>query len=76
MINPVTVMRMLGERKAFLDNHPEFFAFILKSFGEEMEPGTVIELQITKPGEKTISSRVNVMDTDMRLLDGVREVLR
>ena len=29
MVNPVTVMKMLNERKKFMANHPHFFDFFV-----------------------------------------------
>ena len=36
MIHIGTVMRVLGERKTFIGNHPDFLSFILQVFGGEL----------------------------------------
>ena len=51
MINPITVMKMLNERHQFIQNHPEFYPFLKENFGNGIEPGTVIEVRVTRPGE-------------------------
>lgn len=51
MINPITVMKMLNERHQFIQNHPEFYPFLKENFGNGIEPGTVIEVSVTRPGE-------------------------
>ena len=37
MVNPVTVMKMLNERKKFMANHPHFFDFFVNSFGKGVQ---------------------------------------
>lgn len=49
MINPVTVMKLLNERKAFLEDNPELYPFIKKWFGNKLERGTVIEIKVVQP---------------------------
>ncbi len=51
MINPITVMKMLNERHQFIQNHPEFYPFLKENFGNGIEPGTVIEVSVKRPGE-------------------------
>lgn len=51
MINPITVMKMLNERHQFIQNHPEFYPFLKENFGNGIEPGTVIEVRVKRPGE-------------------------
>lgn len=43
MVNPVTVMKMLNERKKFMANHPHFFDFFVNSFGKGVDEDTEIE---------------------------------
>ncbi len=50
MIHVGTVMKVLGERKTFIGNHPDFLGFVLQVFGGELEEGTVLEVRITRPG--------------------------
>ena len=53
MINPVTVMKVLSERKAFLENHPELFKFLKESFGGEVKRGTKINVEVTETNGET-----------------------
>ena len=48
MIHIGTVMKVLGERKTFIKNHPDFLEFILRVFGGELEEGTVLEMRVIR----------------------------
>ncbi len=52
MIHIGTVMRVLGERKTFIKNHPDFLEFILRVFGGELEEGTVLEMRVIRPKQE------------------------
>lgn len=75
MISPITVMRMLGERKVFISNHPEFFDFIVNTFGGTITKDTVIEVRVTKPGEETESTHAIICESDLKLMKALREVI-
>lgn len=77
MINPVTVMKVVNERKAFLDNHPEFFRFLLEQFGSEgVSEGTVIEMKVTRPGQQEVKAEAELVGSDMKLFSGLKEMIR
>lgn len=76
MMNPVTVMKMLGERKTFIANHPEFFGFVIRVFAAELPPGTVVELRVTEPEKDAQNATFCVAETDRELLEKIREMLR
>lgn len=76
MINPVTVMKVVNERKALYENHPDFFFFLLEQFGKEgVREGTVIEVKVTRPGEATAFSEVMIIEKDMKLFSGLKEMI-
>ena len=37
MVNPVTAMKVLNERKKFMKKHPDFFAYFVGVFGSGVE---------------------------------------
>lgn len=47
-----TVMKVLGERKTFIKNHPDFLGFVLQVFGGELGEGTVLEVRVTRPKQE------------------------
>lgn len=75
MISPVSVMKMLGERKTFIANHPEFFGFVVNTFGKKIDAGTVIELKVTRPGEEAAVSTVEVQESELKLFEALKDVM-
>ena len=75
MINPMTVMKMLNERKRFISNHPHFFNFFVSSFGKGIHEDTEIELSIKRPGEEKTSSRIKIKKSDLKLFEELQELI-
>lgn len=76
MINPVTVMKVVNERKALYENHPDFFFFLLDQFGKEgVTEGTTIEVKVTRPGKEAAFSEACIVENDMKLFNGLKEMI-
>lgn len=75
MINPVTVMKMLNERKKFMSNHPHFFDFFVNAFGKGVDEDTEIELSIKRPGEDRASSKIKIKKSDLKLFKELQELI-
>lgn len=43
-------------------------------FESGIEEGTVIEITVTKPGETPVRANIKVMDSDLELLRGLKEM--
>ena len=75
MVNPVTVMKMLNERKKFMSNHPHFFDFFVNAFGKGVGKDTEIELGIKRPGEESTSSKITIKESDLKLFQELQELI-
>lgn len=75
MINPSSVMKVLGERKTFINNHPEFLGFLLDNFGEETPEGSVITLQIQKPGKEEKKTSISIQNSDGEIMKALGELI-
>ena len=76
MINPITVMKMLNERHQFIQNHPEFYPFLKENFGNGIEPGTVIEVSVKRPGEdEERKVMVEVQESERAFFKAAQEIL-
>ena len=75
MVNPVTVMKMLNERKKFMSNHPHFFDFFVNAFGNGVGKDTEIELSIKRPGEESTSSKITIKESDLKLFQELQELI-
>lgn len=75
MVNPVTVMKMLNERKKFMSNHPHFFDFFVNAFGKGVGKDTEIELSIKRPGEESTSYKITIKESDLKLFQELQELI-
>lgn len=73
-MNPAAMIKFMGAKKKFEKNHPKFAAFAKKMFESGIEEGTVIEIIVTKPGETPVRANIKVMDSDLELLRGLKEL--
>ena len=78
MINLAAVMKVLNERKTFLDNHPEIYAFIKKEFGDRgLCEGDLLEIAIKRPGEENARKvEIEVQKSEQPFFDAVRDVVK
>ena len=72
MMNPASLMKIMNARNKFVENHPKFAAFLNAVFSAGITEGTVIE--ITKPGEETITTNMKVLQSDLDLLDELKNL--
>ena len=75
-MNPASIMKIMSAKKRFTDNHPKFVAFLNAVFGAGIEEGTIIELKVTKPGQETLTTNIRVQQSDLELLQELKELAR
>ncbi|MBC5690391.1 hypothetical protein H8S37_15870 [Mediterraneibacter sp. NSJ-55] len=77
MINPVTVMKVLSERKVFLENHPDLYPFIKKWFGNDLQKGTVLEIAVKEPGEESGEKiKIEIKESEQVFFHAVKDMLK
>lgn len=78
MINLAAVMKVLNERKTFLDNHPEIYAFIKKEFGDTgICEGTVLEIAVKRPGEESAEKvEIEVQKSERKFFEAVKDMVK
>lgn len=76
MVNPATLMKLMGAKNTFVRNHPKFEAFVKAVFmgGSGIPEGTIIEVTVTKPGEQSISTNLKVQQSDLELVNELRNL--
>lgn len=74
MKNPAAIMKLMAARNKFNANHPKFGAFLKAVFGREIEEGTVIEISVERPGEQKMTTNIRVMQSDLELLNELKEL--
>ena len=73
-MNPASLMKIMSARNQFQENHPKFVSFLNAVFSGGIEEGTVIEITVTKPGQKAVTSNIRVQPSDLELLQTLREM--
>ena len=76
VMNPASIMKLMGARNKFQKNHPKFVAFLSRCFAGGLKEGTIIEITVTNPGEAPITSNIRVQQSDLELLEELKEMGR
>lgn len=73
-MNPAMMMKIMGAKNKFNQNHPKFMAFLNAAFTGGIEEGTVIEITVTKPGQNPLTSNLRVTQDDLELMESLKEM--
>ncbi len=74
MVNPASIMKLLGAKNQFKESHPKFAAFLKAMAVDGIEEGTVIELTVTRPGQKPMTTNLKVRQSDLEFFEGLKEM--
>ena len=74
MINPATMAKIINAKNTFERNHPKFVLFIKVIFSRPVEEGTVFEITVTRPGEEPITTNFKVMQSDLDLMNSLKDL--
>ena len=74
MINPATMAKMINAKNTFERNHPKFVQFIKVVLSRPVEEGTVFEITVTKPGEEPITTNFKVLQSDLDLMNSLKDL--
>lgn len=73
-MNPANIMKIMKARNTFTANHPKFVKFLSYVFAGGVQEGTVIEITVTKPGQEPVTSNMRVMQSDLELMDSLKDL--
>lgn len=76
MINPAKLFKIKGLWERFVKNHPRFSQFISAVQSNGMNEGSVIEITITTPEGKNISTNIKVTASDKEMLSELAELTK
>ena len=60
-LNPLQLMKLFGMKKKLQKNHPKVSAFFRTQFAGGLTEDTILELSVTKPGEETVSTNMELL---------------
>lgn len=69
------VMQMMGLWNRFKNNHPKFPAFLTAVMQNGIQEGTILEINVTTPEGKLISSNLKVTADDMQILQELKDTV-
>lgn len=75
-MNPAILMKIMSAKNTFAANHPKFVAFLNAVFKTGVEEGTIIEIKVQKPGQEAMTSNIKVLQSDLELLQSLKELGR
>lgn len=73
-MNPASIMKIMNTKNKFTANHPKFVSFLNAVFSRGIEAGTVIELTVTRPGEAPVTTNIKVQQSDLDLLQELKDI--
>lgn len=76
MMNPAVLMKLMNAKNTFTRNHPKFESFVKNVIlgGGGIPEGTIIEITITKPGEEPVTTNLKVLQSDLDLLESLKDL--
>lgn len=69
MINPADLLKIKGAWDTFANNHPKFPLFLNALGKGAIKEGTIIEIHVKQPEGQDICTNIKIKDTDMQLMD-------
>jgi hypothetical protein len=75
-INPSMIFKVKGAWEKFAQNHPKFPMFLSAAATSGIREGYIIEVKITDTEGKTICTNVKLTESDMELVDMLKDMGR
>ena len=73
-MNPAAIMKLMSVKNKFTSNHPKFSVFLNAVFSRGIEEGTIIEITVQRPGEQPLTSNIKVQQSDIELLESLKQM--
>ncbi|HHV09859.1 MAG TPA: hypothetical protein GXX75_06235 [Clostridiales bacterium] len=75
MVNPAKLFKLTIAWNQFVQNHPKFPLFMKAVENTGIEAGTIIDITITTPEGKNLSTNIKVTSSDKELLKELSDLL-
>ncbi len=76
MLNPAKLFKIKGAWDRFVQNHPKFPMFLQAINRGAIREGSIVEIKVTTPEGKEISSNVKVSASDIELFQEISEMAK
>ena len=74
--NPMNMFKIKDALSRFTSNHPKFVAFMSDTFSSGIPADSIIELTVTKPGQNAVTTNIRVTQSDLELLEELKELTK
>lgn len=71
-MNPAAIFKAKKSWETFCGNHPRFPAFLQAVQSSGIQEGTIIEVSVTTPEGKTLTTNVKLTATDMQAFNDLK----
>ena len=72
--NPMAFMQLASLWAGFTRRHPKFPAFLKAASQAAMQEGSIVEIQVTPPDGKTLTSNLKVGKEDLEMIRTIQEM--
>ena len=73
-MNPAGMMKFMSAINTFKSNHPKFAAFMEMNMKTGLPVDAVVEITVTKPGEEPVTANMKVLQSDLDLIQSLKEM--
>ena len=74
MIIPADLFALNKARTKFAENHPKVSMFLQYVMARPIGEGTVIRMEITRPGENPVATSMQVTQDDLELFETLKKL--
>ena len=74
MMNPQSMMQLIGALGTFKSNHPKFASFLELMIKSGVPEDSVIEVTVTRPGEEPVTANMKVLASDIQLMQTLKDL--
>ena len=71
-MNPMALLKAKKSWETFCGNHPRFPAFLQAAKTAGIQEGTIIEVSVTTPAGKTMTTNVRLTASDMQAFNDLK----
>ena len=77
MINPAMIFEIKSSWERFTVSHPKFPKFLQAAAANDvMREGTILEINITTPEGRELSTNLKLTTDDLQLIDDIKNMTR
>ena len=73
-MNPAAIMKLMSAKNKLLQITQSFLQFLNAVFSRGIEEGTIIEITVQRPGEQPLTSNIKVQQSDIELLESLKQM--